>query len=794
MLPSSTANTLRLYTRYREAHKHWGSSLRSEKQCSSGSFQPNQFHRQHGQLAEDINLLDRARMPARSLLDAAGLKRSLSADHLEFYAQRLPPWDPTDLTATTASTAKPTATSSVFSTEVADHPTASTHTGTGRKGRGLGRSKTSSEFHSFDHTSHPRSIQTTQLAHTQLCSAGDASQAGGDDVQAGKSSASDAEEEVSTRSDAPHPMSHRRHKAMSSLSLEELSSTINAKAQRNLAAFLSSAQLGSEQGWAGQGGTGQGRTERYNEAQGRAGLHAQDSLLSTAPNPRGNLHLLSTIFSPNQTTPPDYAQTHGYGRRGALHPWGAKPGPRNSFGGALVPWNAFPQQLRDDSDWTTQLEQYVKEVQLAKKRQQPRDTRSVREPGRQISIVTTASLPWMTGTSINPLLRAAYLAADGSRKVTLVIPWISKTDQACVFPPNIELDTPQQQEDINPLLRAAYLAADGSRKVTLVIPWISKTDQACVFPDIEFGTPQQQEEYVRDWVRERTGLKCDFKISFYPGRYAKDKGSILPVGDITRCIPDSGADVAVLEEPEHLTWDNELGLECGIGLSALVRRNTTLTCLDIGRNPLFGSVGMRALSEGLIANKTLRELKVDAVDMDADGAVALTSALTSGTARVQRLDISNNAIGSRGAHAIAKAMDSDFHMQQLKMENCQVDVVARLAILTAIQGNAQISLRHLFMKGNEDPGANPLAGARVMGDRRLSPSAVALLPLKSTPRGQTGGLGGANGGWGGKERGALAPADAQLRLDEMTKAELCLAQSMNLTRRLERTRKMRIEA
>ena len=87
-----------------------------------------------------------------------------------------------------------------------------------------------------------------------------------------------------------------------------------------------------------------------------------------------------------------------------------------------------------------------------------------------------------------------------------------------------------------------------------MVPWLAPCDQKLVHPNAIFDNPEQQREYIRQWLRGRVDFEPTFDIHFYPGRYAIDKGSIVPVGDVTECVPEEEADVAVLEEPEHLTW------------------------------------------------------------------------------------------------------------------------------------------------------------------------------------------------------------------------------------------------
>ena len=129
---------------------------------------------------------------------------------------------------------------------------------------------------------------------------------------------------------------------------------------------------------------------------------------------------------------------------------------------------------------------------------------------RRIWIVTTAALPWRTGTAVNPLLRALYLVRYG-HTVTLLLPWLENKHQESLY----------------------------GRQTT-------------------FANQADQQEWIRQYCVDRCGATHtqaqQLHIQFWHGVYHAGFGSIFPTQDIASLVPVDQADVAILEEPEHLNW------------------------------------------------------------------------------------------------------------------------------------------------------------------------------------------------------------------------------------------------
>ncbi|GMI60491.1 hypothetical protein ScalyP_jg8538 [Parmales sp. scaly parma] len=144
---------------------------------------------------------------------------------------------------------------------------------------------------------------------------------------------------------------------------------------------------------------------------------------------------------------------------------------------------------------------------------------NIGDPSRSIFVVTTAALPWMTGTAVNPLQRAAHLVTPARA---------------------VEHST-----------------------VTLLLPWLERlSDRRLIYgsePEFNFDTANEQENYIREWLMFVCCLPYaakNLKILWYTAWVNPLENSIYSMGDITALIDPSIAksSICILEEPEHLNW------------------------------------------------------------------------------------------------------------------------------------------------------------------------------------------------------------------------------------------------
>ena len=165
-------------------------------------------------------------------------------------------------------------------------------------------------------------------------------------------------------------------------------------------------------------------------------------------------------------------------------------------------------------------------------------------PGRHVHIVTTAALPWMTGTAVNPLLRAAYLHR---RLLSINNNESPPSEVAMDKNSTTSVSTPSSTAK-SPSLRSW---------VTLVVPWLElPEDQEEVYNGRVFNSMEEQEAYIRSWLRNDAGMPDaadGLSIVFYPARYHSQLHSVFAMGDIIDQLPEqqrNSLDVCILEEPE----------------------------------------------------------------------------------------------------------------------------------------------------------------------------------------------------------------------------------------------------
>ena len=230
---------------------------------------------------------------------------------------------------------------------------------------------------------------------------------------------------------------------------------------------------------------------------------------------------------------------------------------------------------------------------------------------RNVCIITTAAMPWRTGTAVNPLLRALYLIRyrreQREREREQQQSWADGNDNS---------DHDDDDDNATKNTNNDNSNDDGGGKVALVIPWLeSKEERIQLYgeqnsfdddsnvDDEDEGdnnneeddnennnSPQQSNNNDNHnhnnnnksaskstksksttstigmakqeaWIRHYSATACQMPLEsqqlliiFYPAFYQGNFGSIFPKVDLCNYIPSELVDVAILEEPEHLNW------------------------------------------------------------------------------------------------------------------------------------------------------------------------------------------------------------------------------------------------